>query len=281
MRPLFYNHILKNELMPLEANPWGHKASSGSFSTLFETRIKRMLDYKENPFELKILPGKKSEKVFLNGCKDEAKVATEENWDAGNSIILCKDSAHIDIMDESVDLVVTDPPFFDNVNYSELADFFYVWLKMFNIGVGSLDVDSTRGKEDVQDNEPESFSRKLCDVFKECNRVLKQEGRLIFTYHHSRTEGWVSVYNALTNARFSICQVIPLKAEMSVSVAIIAAKEPINYDLVFVCKKQDDFEQMCFPSDVTGQYNDYIEKIKEKCLKFSEGDKLILKYGLS
>ena len=68
---------------------------------------------------------------------------------------------------------------------------------------------------------------------------------------------------------------------MSVSVAIIAAKEPINYDLVFVCKKQDDFEQMCFPSDVTGQYNDYIEKIKEKCLKFSEGDKLILKYGLS
>ena len=281
VRPLFYNHILKNELMPLEANPWGHKASSGYFSTLFETRIKRMLDYKENPFELKILPGKKSEKVFLNGCKDEAKVATEENWDAGNSIILCKDSAHIDIMDESVDLVVTDPPFFDNVNYSELADFFYVWLKMFNIGVGSLDVDSTRGKEDVQDNEPESFSRKLCDVFKECNRVLKQEGRLIFTYHHSRTEGWVSVYNALTNARFSICQVIPLKAEMSVSVAIIAAKEPINYDLVFVCKKQDDFEQMCFPSDVTGQYNDYIEKIKEKCLKFSEGDKLILKYGLS
>ena len=78
VRPLFYNHILKNELMPLEANPWGCKASSGSFSTLFETRILRMLEYKKRPFELKAVPGKKSEKVYLENCKNEAIVVTSE-----------------------------------------------------------------------------------------------------------------------------------------------------------------------------------------------------------
>ena len=160
VRPLFYNHILKNELMPLEANPWGSKSSSGSFSTLFENRIIRMLDYKENPFELRTNPEKRSEKVYLAGCKDQAKVDTAENmWVKGNALILCRDSAHINIPSESVDLVVTDPPFFDNVNYSELADFIYVWLKKFDIGIGGDDADSTRVAEEVQDSQQEKFEK--------------------------------------------------------------------------------------------------------------------------
>ena len=119
VRPLFYNHILKNELMPLEANPWGCKASSGSFSTLFETRILRMLDYKERPFELKVNPNNKAEKVFLN-CSGNPEIFYSEDYMAPDrAIVICKDSAHTSMPDESVDLVVTDPPFFDNVNYSD------------------------------------------------------------------------------------------------------------------------------------------------------------------
>lgn len=282
VRPLFYNHILKNELMPLEANPWGCKASSGSFSTLFETRILRMLEYKKSPFELKAVPGKKSEKIYLENCKDEAIVVTsEEDWQQGDAIILCKDSAHTNIPDGSVDLVVTDPPFFDNVNYSELADFFYVWLKRLDIGVGNETSDSTRVTGEVQDNQPEHFANKLCDVFRECNRVLKPEGLLIFTYHHSRAEGWVSVYKAICGAGFSISQVVPLKAEMAVSVAIMAAKEPINYDLVFVCRKRSEYEQIKLPIGNDAYYKVGLKRIEKSGLKVSRGDRMIFKYGLS
>lgn len=282
VRPLFYNHILKNELMPLEANPWGCKASSGSFSTLFETRILRMLEYKKRPFELKAVPGKKSEKVYLENCKNEAIVVTsEKDWQQCDAMILCKDSAHTDIPDGSVDLIVTDPPFFDNVNYSELADFFYVWLKKLDIGVGNETSDSTRMAGEVQDNQPEHFANKLCDVFRECNRVLKPEGLLIFTYHHSRTEGWVSVYNAICGAGFSISQVVPLKAEMAVSVAIMAAKEPINYDLVFVCRKRPEYEQIKLPIGSDAYYKEGLKRIEESGLKVSRGDRMIFKYGLS
>lgn len=280
VRPLFFNHILKNELMPLEANPWGCKASSGSFSTLFESRILRMLDYKNHPFELRPMPDKKSEKVYLIASKDQAIVVENENdRENGTAIIMCKDSSNTTIPDGYVDLILTDPPFFDNVNYSELADFFYVWLKRFDIGVGSLDKDTTRNIYDVQDNDSKKFSNKLSAVFKECNRVLKEEGLLVFTYHHSRAEGWVSVYDAIVGAGFNVSQILPLKAEMAVSVPIIAAKEPINYDLVFVCRKTQHDDQSKLPFDISINYQDAIRKIEECGLEFSQGDKMILRYG--
>ena len=54
---------------------------------------------------------------------------SKKKYKKNEPIIICDDSAHVTLKNESVDLIVTDPPFFDNVNYSELADFFFVWLK--------------------------------------------------------------------------------------------------------------------------------------------------------
>ncbi len=144
------------------------------------------------------------------------------------------DSGSTDIETGTVDLVVTDPPFFDNVHYSQLADFFYFWLnQILNIS----EADSTRHCAEVQDTNPDKFSEKLCSVFSECSRVLKKDGLLIFTYHHSRHEGWISVYNAIRMAGFVCIQSFPIKAEMSVSVPIQQSKTPINIDLVLVCRK--------------------------------------------
>jgi len=281
VRPLFYNHILKNELMPLEANVWGCKASSGSFSTLFESRVIRMLDYKEQPFELKLQETGKADKVVVEGCNIETTTTESINeWDENTPLIMCQDSAHTELPDKCVDLIVTDPPFFDNVNYSELADFFYVWLKKLNIGVGDGKSDSTRMAEEVQDNDPCRFSSKLCDVLKESNRVLKDDGKLIFTYHHSKAEGWVSVFNAICGAGFIISEVIPIKAEMAVSVAISAAKVPINYDLVFICRKKDKFTQAIILSDTTTEYDSFLHRFTNSGLKFSTGDQSVLLYGL-
>lgn len=281
VRPLFYNHILKNELMPLEANVWGEKTSSGSFSTFFKTRILRMLDYKEHPFEIKLVNKSKSEKVFLNNCNVEVSPTDSvEKWSVSRPLILCQNSASLPLPDGCVDLIVTDPPFFDNVNYSELADFFYVWLRKMNIGIGNKDQTSTRTIEEVQDNDSEGFSRKLCNVFTEGNRLLKKDGKLIFTYHHSKSDGWVSVYNSICNSGFIIQQVFPIKAEMSVSVAIMAAKYPINYDLVFVCKKATKYTQLEMDFDLFDEYQMLLKKIDTEGLIFSEGDKKILMYGL-
>ncbi len=58
MRHMFAHHILKPELMPIEANIWGTEKSSGSFSTLYKSRVLNAIKYKDSPTEIKISNGK-------------------------------------------------------------------------------------------------------------------------------------------------------------------------------------------------------------------------------
>lgn len=280
VRPLFYNHILKSELMPLEANVWGCACSSGAFSALFKTRVLRLLDYKEHPFELAQAEDGSFIKKMLDQCSIETTPTTSfDQWDTAHPLIICRNSACTGMPDKVIDLVVTDPPFFDNVNYSELADFFYVWLKKMDIGIEQNGIDTTRIATEVQDNNPDRFSSKLSDVLRESCRVLKDDGMLIFTYHHSRAEGWASVYNAIRNAGFCISEVFPIKAEMSVSVAIQSAKIPINYDLVFVCRKNVTASSRNNSNFDLSEFIATVERIESCALSFTEGDKAILLYG--
>jgi putative DNA methylase len=242
VRHMFSHHILKPELMPLEANVWGTPKSSGSFSTLFQTRILRALAYKARAFELKIshLNGKpKSQKIFgLSHSLNQSIVSDYHTFTTGNSVYLSTgDSSNIDLADESVDLVITDPPFFDNVHYSQLADFFYVWLRQILEQDKTMAQPTTRSPHEVQHTDARIFTSRLTSVFTECHRVLKQDGLLVFTYHHSRLDGWSALYKSIREAGFVVVYTHPVKAEMSVSVPIQQAKVPINFDLILTCRK--------------------------------------------
>ncbi len=242
VRHMFSHHILKPERTPLEANLWGTPKSSGAFSTLFKSRLLRAMDYREAPFELRIRPGAKHEtaaKVF--GLSRSLGTQVADSYDEmrihGRQLYLsCGSSASTDIPSNTVDLVITDPPFFDNVHYSELADFFYVWQQHF-LGRGNYLVSTTRHQEEVQQTDAEAFSRNLGAVFAECHRVLKDDGLLIFTYHHSREEGWMAVARSVFSAGFRFVQAQPVKAEMSGAAPKAGAKEPIDIDMILVCRK--------------------------------------------
>jgi len=141
------------------------------------------------------------------------------------------------LADASVDFVVTDPPFFDNVHYSELADFFFAWQQLCpSPFVGKRT--TTRHAEEVQDTSPEQFASKLRAVFAECCRVLRGDGLLVFTYHHSRMDGWTSLADAAVGAGLSLVNCHPVKSEMSVAAPKSQAKEPIQLDVILVCRKQ-------------------------------------------
>lgn len=142
------------------------------------------------------------------------------------------------MLEASVDVVLTDPPFFDNVHYSELADFFFVWQELFFGGLSSAGNGTTRNSREVQDTDAARFGMKLQGVFKECFRVLKDDGLMVFSYHHSRDEGWSSVGNAVLGSGFTFVQAQPVKAEMSVAAPKTQAKEPIDLDVMLVCRKR-------------------------------------------
>jgi putative DNA methylase len=282
VRHMFAHHVLKPEMMPLEANIWGTNKSSGAFSCLFHSRIERALAYKSNPTEL-WLNSSKGMKVGGINHPIAAKVAgsfSEFSSQPGSVYLSCGDSSCVDLPDKSVSLVVTDPPFFDNVHYSQLADFFYYWLNQI------LDMSpaaTTRCASEVQDTDSNLFTSKLTSVFSECGRVLRDDGLFIFTYHHSRHEGWTAVHRAIRHAGFVCTQAYPIKAEMSVSMPLQQAKSPIHLDLILVCRR-DLWDPMGQSSDSSLRSaldfaKKQISSLKKVGIKVSLGDAKVILMG--
>ena len=243
VRHMFAHHILKPERVPLEANLWGTPKSSGSFMTMFQGRIRRALDYADDPFELRLAGGqarKGTEKVYgLSEPLGFDVAADYAAFQQGQRVHLsCGDSSHTDLADGSVDAIISDPPFFDNVHYSQLADFFHVWQRHILGDEGPRRSQTTRSEAEVQNADVTVFTERLSCVWAEAHRVLADNGVLAFTYHHSRSEGWHSVLRSLMEAGFGITAAHPVKAEMSVAMPKLQAKEPIDLDIILVCRKR-------------------------------------------
>jgi len=280
VRHMFSHHILKPERMPIEANVWGTPKSSGSFSNLFKSRLLRAVEYRLGPTEVNGSHG--SPRVCSPLCSGvvEAGWPTSGEFATRGIYLSCGDSANTGLPPRSIDLIVTDPPFFDNVHYSELADLFYAWQQLSMAREDSAPA-TTRSAGEVQDGDSAAFARKLRDVFAECRRVLKDDGLLVFTYHHSRSEGWESLADSIFEAGFFVVNSHPVKAEMSVAAPKSQAKEPIQLDIVLVCKKGGSGAERAERS-----ISDAIQRARTKVLRLirngfrlSRNDRRIVFYG--
>ncbi len=274
VRHMFSHHILKPERTPIEANVWGTSKSSGSFSGLFKGRLLRALGYRQRPTEVN---GTETGKGLVCSPPFTGKVAA---WPASEGplstrgiYLSCGDSACTGLGGQSIDLVVTDPPFFDNVHYSQLADFFHAWQQ---IG-GSTG--STRHQAEVQDTDVDNFSKKLCNVFSECHRVLKDDGLLVFTYHHSREDGWYALAKSIHEANFTIVNSHPIKGEMSVGVPKLGAKEPIQLDIILVCRKARIGWDRPSVAEALRVARNKLERLASVGFTLSRNDKKIVLFG--
>jgi putative DNA methylase len=274
VRHMFSHHVLKPERTPLEAHPWGTPSSSGSFSTLFERRLKRAHSYKADPVDQIVDAGKV---VRIREVSMPLEREVVESWaDFSNrsksAYIRTIDASRTDIPDGVVDLVVTDPPYMDNVHYSELADFFHAWLRV----LGPYDSyptgeDSTRRNGEVQSPSPQHFQRAITAVWTECARVLKDDGLLAFTFHQARVSGWAALVSALADAGFSITAIQPVKGEMSTS-STKYGKEPSNLDSIVVCRKSGIDEQPVSSDDAAQVAQGMLIELQEAGLSVGAGD---------
>ena len=281
VRHLFSNHILKPERMPLENSIWGTPKSSGTFSTLFKTRVLRAQDYLDNPFEIFIKDGKRSNIVCNNQIRPKFVKTFEDLKNNDHScMILNGDSSNISVLpDKSIDAVITDPPYFDFVHYSELADFFYAWLNPVLQHENKIfQQDTSRREGEVQNVDPSIFANNLGRVFSESNRVLKDEGVLVFSFHHSKAEGWISILESLYISKFYIKTLYPIKAEMDVSSPIMSSNSPISYDVLLVCKKLTSLAESEDNESFKEENSDfYINEFISHGMKLTDGDKMVIK----
>ncbi len=246
VRHIFSHHAYVHPGEPLENNPLGAAPrQSGTFRYLYEYRLKRALEFQRNPVE-RVLndDGTVAEKRSIDGEQiggDPADSVRELLERDATHYLYCGDGADLDLEGGTVDAVVTDPPYYDSVQYAELADFFYVWLKQ-GLEEEFPDVfsaDSTVSEAEAVGNRSreksvEDYRRLLGGVFRTAADAL-DDGPLVFTFHHKRAAAWGAVLEALADAGFRVVATYPVRGENRLSVHV-DGQRAIQLDSVVVCR---------------------------------------------
>lgn len=223
LTPLFSVRAFRHVPRPIELNPWISGTGRGSFPNAVR-QLMRAADYARKPKEPRRRGG-------FRGVPAQPQRTPS---------ILCQSSRDLSFLPtQSVDLVLTDPPYFDNVAYSELADFFAPWLRLLKVLARGRERKTTKAESLLaRRHDPargHDFEQRLGDVFEELGRVLKFHGLLAFTFRHSTAEGWGAMGQALARSGLRPVQVLPVPGE--VGVGLQAYEGTSLWDAVLVLRK--------------------------------------------
>lgn len=169
--------------------------------------------------------------------------------------ITCKSADALDhIVDGAVDVVVMDPPYYDNVMYAELSDFFYVWLKRTaGYVIPELFTRQMTDKENEAVANPAKFAdqkgarvlagreyqERMKGIFAECRRVLKDDGIMTIMFTHKATGAWDALAMGLMEAGFKITASWPINTEAEGSLHI-KNKSAANSTIFLVCRPRTE-----------------------------------------
>jgi putative DNA methylase len=137
------------------------------------------------------------------------------------------DGAHLPFPEGEIDVVVTDPPYFDSIAYADLSDFFYVWLKR-SIGDLFPEAFSTpqtpKSEEAVahkhrhhgnREKGKQHFQRKLTECFSEAKRLVKPDSTIAIMFAHQDTDAWMALINSIFDAGLTVTATYPIDTELT------------------------------------------------------------------
>ena len=137
------------------------------------------------------------------------------------------------LQDKSVQLVLTDPPYHDDVQYGELARLFHVWMGVTNKSAGETElleaVPNRSRKTDTRD-----YEQVVAKCLTECRRTLKRDGRVILTFHNRDLDAWEALTNSLVEAGYAIEAIATVTSENSTDHSK-RGKKAFVCDLVLEC----------------------------------------------
>lgn len=282
VRHIFSHHAYVHPGEPLENNPIGTQGrQSGTFRYLYEYRLKKALDYQHNPIE-RVLndDGTVGEKKSITGEQIGGKPADSvEDLLGGDKthLLNCGDSANLPFVEElagEVDAVITDPPYYDSVQYSELADFFYVWQKqsLESDFPETFSSDSVVSEAEAVGNRTrqkslDDYGQLLQNVFESSFELLKEDGPLAFTFHHKQPSAWGAVLEAIDGAGFRVVATYPVRGENRLSVHI-KGQRAVLLDSVIVCRKDHKKSE----GDWEAIYEEIEQVTRERLRSFHESD---------
>lgn len=253
-------HIKADKLAPALSNSNFHPKSTvvevGVFPPMgygpWSSTTKPLLssaDWKTHPWELahaarlvQAVP------ALLGEIKGQSeKVSPADPVQGSTATLECVSATDLSsIESESCDLIVTDPPFGGLLHYSELADFFYVWLRLalrdrypnqFSSEYTPKTLEAVSNRARHPDDPDAFYQRLLTACWREGYRVLKPGGTMAFTFHHSQDAPWVSVLESLFEAGFYLEATYPIRSDETKGQGEFGSRQ-IEYDIIHVCRKR-------------------------------------------
>jgi len=185
-----------------------------------------------------------------------------DTWNVNSPSFISRGSAtSIPWPSVSFDAVITDPPYYDNVSYANLSDFFYVWLRRT---IGHLYPEHFAAEATPKKNEAiaeasrfggkkekarQAYEQMMAQSFSEANRVLKPGGQMIVVYAHKTTLGWSTLVDALRQAGFMVTEAWPLDTEMKARVLAMGTAA-LASSIFLVSRKRNDVKSGSYEEDV-------------------------------
>ncbi len=215
-----YRHIAR----PVELNPWLEKNGRGTFPNAVRA-VQRAAKAMREATEPTITDGPRAVRWFEQG-----------SWD-----VRCQDARDLShIADASVDLVLTDPPYFNYIAYSELGHFFAPWM----VKLGIVGPEHLKGFPTGQLAKPgngldaaETFGNSLAEALVEVRRTCKPAARIVFTYQNLDGRGWQSLASALAVSNIRPVRIWPMYGDSSGGLHKRA--NSISWDCVVLCRLED------------------------------------------
>ncbi|MBX5491372.1 MAG: DNA methyltransferase [Chloroflexi bacterium] len=222
--PLFALRAYRHIPRPVEVNPWLDGTGRGTFPNAVR-QVQRAVGFARAP----------REPVHNGGFRPAPPLAPA--GPDGGPLVLHADARALDgVPDASVDLVLTDPPYFDNIAYAELSDFYLPWLQALGLaprdGQGPSALLANLAARGRDARATATFAAGLGQSFREMARVLRPDGRLVFTYQHRAAAAWLALAQALVTAPLCPLQVFPLLGDAPGSLHTHVGSS--KWDAVFV-----------------------------------------------
>jgi putative DNA methylase len=258
---------------------------SGGWANIIE-KFKKAKSYCDHPFEVRF-QGRSKRIVPIKGEWIGDYLNGDDAIPARVVDISCQDAAACRLPDASIDAVFTDPPYFGNVQYAELMDFCYVWLrKLVGQNAGAFKADSTRTPNELTGNVNmgrgiDHFTKGLSSVFQRMAKALKPGSPLAFTYHHNNIEAYFPIAVAILDAGLTCSASLPCPAEMGASIHINGTGSSI-IDTVFICRQTGAMQRKWLansPDEVARIVNEDLDQLRAGNVKPTSGDIRCITYG--
>ncbi len=257
----------------------GGGVGSGGWTNIIEKYAKAKR-YCDAPFEVRH-DGKRKTVVPIKG---EWIGETMPNARPRKITLHCASSTTADIQPNSLDAVFTDPPYFGNVQYGELMDFCYAWLRQI-VGkeAEGFDRESTRSPAELTGNVTEErglaeFATGLASVYANAARALKSGAPLAFTFHHNKLDAYRAIGVAILDSGLTCTQAIPCPAEMGGSIHIHSTGSSI-VDTVFVCRDLAEPQAITPFSHLEALIRVQIAQLESAGMRPTHGDIRCVTYG--